>query len=234
MSQIGLLEPCTLDLQYQSGHTEEIEGWQFLRETHHWYRTNIPQGSFLYEAQAPSVAHTDRRPEPWTVQTAHGVTWGIPEDVAKSFLREDSLERDPRYQEALARLPGDRSRLRPPCVFVERDVVEIGLRRGDVLLKRDRGRFLPRSVPLSLGDLGYLRDRFLQDRSLLTSLNPYDFRERAIRAISDRRTWGRKRTNVAVLKGISTFSIRASSDQAAIFELVLSVGGQMPSDSRPT
>lgn len=238
----GLLEPC--DLEFQNGPSIITRpAWEFLFPPSHFLLTNIPEGAFLVEAPAPGMFHRDGRKivEPWTVWFDCRHRLGISGRMAGELLEADRLLRNLEHREALRLLPEGHLFFGPPAGFVEWDLPEIGLRRGDLLVSRARKSWalFPRGAdPLSRGDMGYLRDAVLRNRGVVTSLTPFR-PDQDIRAlITDRRTWWPSRLGwkprVArwrPLEGPGIQPIQASSDEAALFELISSVGGRMPMEA---
>jgi hypothetical protein len=146
----------------------------------------------------------------------------------------------------LTRFPARSVAHLPDVVLVERDVPGAGLRAGDLILPPEEDALtlycdLPavpgRAWTLPREAHSPLRDAH-RSRGVLRSLTPW-WHGYLMRKVEDARQWGRggprwtPRLRVwrALNSGVSE-PVRASSDDAAIFELLSSVGCRMPEAKR--
>jgi len=229
VSNLGLLEKCGIEVRFPWGGEEIRPGWRFVRHPDHWAAPWVLRGSLLVEMESPSIYFADRRPSPWAATATDGRLLGIPGRVARGFFEADRLGRESPYHEASIALPDTIQGVAPLKAFLEKSLPGIGLLRGDVLVVLGgRGR-MPTHRRLSPQDLRFLRTRFQEDESLLTSLNPFDPWDLARDSIRDYPRSGQARgLSVHAFRPRGFSSFRAPSDEAAISRLIRATGCRMP------
>ena len=204
----GLLEPCRVPVTtYHERHqmiegdewkVETVQGWRFLRRPDWWYITNIPVGAFLAKVPGIFVGAADPsnsrwKPLPWSVVLANGHRWGLDADLADDLLGQDKVERTPMYRAARMLVPEPAYTFSP--AFVERDVPDAGVRRGDVLVYAYSRKHRPTTVTyseLGMDEYEALRLALDAEPHILTNLSPLSGSYRTVPDfLKNRRGWGR-------------------------------------------
>lgn len=156
--------------------------------------------------------------------------------TANGFLGLDRLKRDPRYDRARRLVQG----IDYGAAYVERGGVA-GLRAGDILVGTENPAGLPGQITaLGLDDYEALRVATKAGDEELTSLTPGRDAEfcgsRSVEVfVRTKNKWGRslkvwrpRLFRVRYPVEVVSSPIQASSDDAALFELLYRAGGRMP------
>ncbi len=231
----GLLEP-----QRVTRGGEFHEGWVFLRPGH-WFLRNSQAGDLLIQLPGRSPVTRYVEFHPWSVMEydPHREHWlesfGLPTAVADDLLRLDAVERTPRYRDALLHVRS--SFFGFVFYYVEVDIAD--LRQGDLLALRNPG-LSPRAceaaasiTPVGQETLDGLRSKVRTTGEIplsdITPLPSGDWNA-PTKQFRDGR-YIRRMLQPGVLVRIRPWNetvsepIRADSDEAALFELIASVGG---------
>lgn len=223
----GLLKPMAFELK--SG--EEVTGWQFTRGCSKGLH-NIEKDFLLAERSLHDKHHVYLW-SLWRVGKEGAQPEGVSTRFALACLAQNSVEREPAYDQVRANVKG----VRIAAACVEATVMD--LRPGDVLLRAEEPpETRVRPVPLTLDHYEALRALVDEDENPLTELRPlaYYLNGGVLGFVKDRRKWGRRRKVWTPELWRVRFPVRspvsepivAASDDGAIFELLCSVGGRMP------
>jgi hypothetical protein len=234
----GLLEVCN----WEQNHAP---CWELLRDVEHRFRTNLKCGELITERPGRNPMFiTESEPLPWSVwrpDPEKGPKWyrpagGIIAEVALDLLRLDRIERTPHLR-AAAQLLAARSP-RATGAYIGRDCGPV--RAGELLVTPNRReqlvdlRTLPRARWLTREDLEQLRAEWKELGGDYVSLElpPFSNKRGVHEFVMHRRNWRPNQVMghplLAVVRPIThMFSepIDASSDDAAIFELLAAVNG---------
>ena len=223
----GLLQPCVVSVDV----VETVDGWQFIRPLAHDLVGGVSVGTYLFERPAPGPMDTISN-APWSIQHPGEDPFGVPRNVAETFLAEDRIDRVPQYRHA-------RDAVHDECVscsFVETELPEVGLELGDVLTLASgpvRGR--GRACALSRNEYEVVREAVLSDgEAFLTDLFPlWDAGGWTTVAsfLRDRRRWGRNNATCRLYRirpSRVSEPIVASCDDVAIFDVISDAGCKMP------
>ncbi|MBX6363520.1 MAG: hypothetical protein IRZ00_06600 [Gemmatimonadetes bacterium] len=228
---------------YTVNGREQHYGWQFSRNPRHWYLPDILPGSLLLKVPAQSRVPGVRALLPWSIwRPVAPDQWrkwcGLPAEVAADLIRMDRVEREPRYRAAL-RLLADPADFHVHIAEVAIPAARIAA--GDVLVWVGGTRRRPHSRgparELMRDDYEALRLALLvHGESAFEEITPAPSADahRLSRFLRDRRRWGARRqpwrTDLVHIRPAAEreiVSIEASSDEAAIFELVYRAGGRL-------
>lgn len=232
----SLLRPATLALGKDNAGPE-VEGYYFRRAPDGqppFVDVKAAKGDFLY--------HDTGRSFNWHLFAWNGSKSALtPVTVHAGWVyqcvHEDKLDKDPRFDAPRARV-----RSLPTNVAVallERPRED--MRPGDLIVMGEEGAAaLGGSVaPLSRDHQEALRAALDADKNVLTELRPFAGgpwgHSAVVGFLEDRRRWGRKspartklwRVRLACPSSVSR-PIEATSDDGALFELLIQCGGRMP------